>query len=339
MYRLQYRNFGAYPTLVVNHTVDVDGIDHAGLRWYELRNSGNGWSVRQQGTYAPDENQRWMGSAAMDGNGDIALGYSASSGSVYPSIRYTGRVPSDPLGSLEAETVVKAGSGSQLQNLSRWGDYSAMSVDPVDDCTFWYTQEYTGGGSWNWYTRIGSFMMPTCAAPNTGTLSGTVTDAVYDNPIAGAMVQAGAYSTTTAADGTYSMRLAVGTYDVTASKFGYAPATVTGVVINDQQTTVQDFSLDPVGSAWVDGYVTDAGHGWPLYATITITGTADEIAPVLDLRGAHRPHQDQPGLDLEMLVREDLDAHAVEEPRRVRRDVHPDAGGHGLQEVGGSRGA
>ena len=101
----------------------------------------------------------------MDQNGDIALGYSASNSSVYPSIRYTGRTPGDPLNTMETETIVKAGSGSQLQNLSRWGDYSAMTVDPVDDCTFWYTTEYLKtNGSFNWSTRIGSFKLPGCPA-------------------------------------------------------------------------------------------------------------------------------------------------------------------------------
>ena len=104
-----------------------------------------------------------MGSIAMDKVGDIALGYSASSNSIYPSIRYTGRVPTDPLGTLQAETSILIGGGSQLRNLSRWGDYSAMTVDPVDDCTFWYTNEYLkASGTFNWSTRIASFKFPGC---------------------------------------------------------------------------------------------------------------------------------------------------------------------------------
>src|SRR5664279_1834825 len=109
-----------------------------------------------------------MGSIAMDKAGDIALGYSASSASVYPSIRYTGRIPTDPLGKMEAESIVQAGSGSQLQNLSRWGDYSAMTVDPVDDCTFWYTNEYLKmSGDFNWSTWITSFKFPGCSTSAT----------------------------------------------------------------------------------------------------------------------------------------------------------------------------
>lgn len=170
MYRLQYRYFGSYQTLVTNHTVDV-GSDHAGIRWYELRAAGSGWGIRQQGTYAPDSENRWMGSIAMDGDGNIALGYSVSSAAVSPSIRYTGRLASDPLGQMtQGEGTLVAGSGYQWHSSGRWGDYSAMSVDPVDDCTFWYTQEYytQAGSTFNpapWQTRVGSFKMGSCGAP------------------------------------------------------------------------------------------------------------------------------------------------------------------------------
>jgi hypothetical protein len=167
MYRLAYRNLGDHEALVVNHSVAVGkgGKASVGVRWYELRATppGGAFSVYQQGTYAPDSTSRWMGSIAMDKLGDIALGYSASSSSVFPSIRLTGRVPTDPLGSLSAETVLKAGGGSQTGTLHRWGDYSAMSVDPVDDCTMFYTNEYLkASGSFNWSTWISSFKFPTC---------------------------------------------------------------------------------------------------------------------------------------------------------------------------------
>jgi hypothetical protein len=166
MYRLAYRNFGANESLVVNQTVKVSGNKHSqvvGIRWYELRSPGGSPTVFQQGTFSPDSTNRWMGSIAMDKVGDIAVGYSASSSSVFPSIRYTGRVPTDPLGTMQAENVIQAGGGSQLANLSRWGDYSAMTVDPVDDCTFWYTTEYLKtSGTFNWSTRIASFKFPGC---------------------------------------------------------------------------------------------------------------------------------------------------------------------------------
>ena len=104
-----------------------------------------------------------MGSAAMDKVGNIAVGYSASSGVVYPSLRYTGRTPTDPLGAMQSENIILAGKGSQLSNLSRWGDYSALSIDPVDDCTFYYTNEYLkANGTFNWSTQIASFKLPGC---------------------------------------------------------------------------------------------------------------------------------------------------------------------------------
>ena len=163
MYRLAYRNFGAFSTMVVNHTVDVGG-GQAGVRWYEIRNPGPNATVYQQGTYAPDSNSRWMGSAAMDRVGDIAVGYSAGSANLYASVRYAGRLASDPLGTLsQGEATLYAGTGSQVNSYSRWGDYSMMAVDPSDDCTFWYTQEYyQTTGSFNWKTRIGSFKFASC---------------------------------------------------------------------------------------------------------------------------------------------------------------------------------
>lgn len=158
MYRLQYRNFGTHQSMVTNHTVNV-GSSRAGVRWYELRNTGGGWSIYQQGTYAPaDGDHRWMGSIAMNGNGDIGLGYSVSGSSTYPSIRVAGQTAGAPegLGVLDiSETSIYEGSSSQT-GVDRWGDYSMMSVDPSDDATFWYTTEYSGGG-WNWETRIASF--------------------------------------------------------------------------------------------------------------------------------------------------------------------------------------
>jgi hypothetical protein len=161
MYRLAYRNLGSHESLVTNHSVAITG--GGGVRWYEIQNPSGTPALAQQGTFAPDASYRWMGSIAMDQSGDMALGYSVSSSSTRPSVRYTGRVPGDPAGTMEAEVNVVTGGGSQTGSLSRWGDYSAMTVDPVDDCTFWYTQEYMKTtGSFNWATRIANFKFPTC---------------------------------------------------------------------------------------------------------------------------------------------------------------------------------
>jgi hypothetical protein len=166
MYRLQYGNLGTHEALVVNHTVDVSGNDRAGVRWYEVRNPGSSTAtVHQQGTFAPgDGAHRWMGSAAMDTAGNIALGYNTSSGTVSPSIRYTARCASDPLGQMtQGEGDLIGGSGSQTSSSSRWGDYSMLGVDPVDGLTFWFTGEYyMTTGTAPWRTRVGSFKLDTC---------------------------------------------------------------------------------------------------------------------------------------------------------------------------------
>ena len=164
MYRLAYRNFGTHESLVVNHSV-VAGSG-GGVRWYEIQNPSGTPTVAQQSTFAPDSNYRWMGSVAMDQAGDLAVGYSVSSSSVSPSIRFAGRVPTDPASTLESEVNIVSGTGSQSGNsLSRWGDYSAMQIDPVDDCTFWFTEEYMKTtGSFNWNTRIANFKFPGCGS-------------------------------------------------------------------------------------------------------------------------------------------------------------------------------
>jgi hypothetical protein len=158
MYRLAYRQFpDGVESLVFNHSIST------GVRWYEVRTPNSAPTVFQQGTFGPDSATRWMGSIAMDQSSDIALGYSVSSSSVYPSIYFTGRVAADTPGSMEGEQLIVNGSGSQTEGVSRWGDYSAMTVDPVDDCTFWYTQEYIqSNGSFNWNTRISNLMFPNC---------------------------------------------------------------------------------------------------------------------------------------------------------------------------------
>lgn len=168
MHRLAYRNFAnanpPYESLVVTHSVVAvsGGTRTLGVRWYELRNPAGTPVVFQQGTYAPDATYRFMGSIAQDGFGDMALGYSVSSSTMYPSIRLTGRVPTDPRNMMETEVTLFSGSGSQTGG-GRWGDYSSVSVDPTDDCTMWYTNEYMAGtANVNWATRLVSFKFPSC---------------------------------------------------------------------------------------------------------------------------------------------------------------------------------
>jgi len=178
MFRLAYRNFGDHESMVVTHAVKAGSS--SGIRWYELRIAGQTPSIFQQGTYAPDAGFRWLGSAAQDRAGNMALGFSLSSTTIAPSIHYTGRLVGDALGTLgQGEAAIIAGGGSQTDNSgggrNRWGDYSSMSVDPADDCTFWYTTEYlkANGGFSTWSTRVASFKFPGCApgANNSFTLT------------------------------------------------------------------------------------------------------------------------------------------------------------------------
>jgi hypothetical protein len=227
MYRLAYRNFGDHEALVLNNTVDVGDLApdvHAGVRWWELRRTGGPWSIFQEGDYAPDADHRWIGSIAMDQVGDIGLGYNVSSTSTYPSIGYAGRSPGDPAGTLSDESILQAGGGSQTGYIF-WSDYSQLTLDPTDDCTFWYVNSYqpsTAAGQ-NWNTRIGAFRSDTCPKATTeltytgmttqdyndeATLSATLTNTFNGLPVAGADLEfaigAQTCSATTDSDGNAS---------------------------------------------------------------------------------------------------------------------------------------
>ncbi len=163
MFRLAYRNFDDHESLVVNHTV-AGGV-LGGDRWYEIRNPGGTPSVFQQGTIVDPYVDYWLGSVAMDKVGDLALGFSASGKRLAPSIYVAGRGAQDPAGILSGPLVLAGGVGVQVHSFKRWGDYSSMTVDPTDDCTFWYTNEYYPvTGSFAWSTRIGSFKFDSCTA-------------------------------------------------------------------------------------------------------------------------------------------------------------------------------
>jgi hypothetical protein len=173
MHRLQYRSFGAYETLTGNFVVDADGepdplpdpdSERGGVRWYQLRRQGGGpWTLFDEGTHSPDPTPRWMASVALDGSGNLAVGYTAASRTVFPGIRYTGRLAADPPGTLRAEVPLV--DGTTNNGSTRWGDYAAMSVDPVDDCTFWFTTLYSPAPQWR--TRIGAFAFDECVRVNT----------------------------------------------------------------------------------------------------------------------------------------------------------------------------
>lgn len=175
MNRLQYYQRDGYETLMGNFVTDVTGSDQAGIRWFELRRSSPAvpWTLHQEGTWAPDDENRWIGASAMDDSGNIALAYNITSTSTFPSIRYTGREAGDPLGVMtQPESSIHEGSAVASNN--RYGDYAAMGLDPSDDCTFWYTgMDHTSS---NWRTQIASFRFTTCGcllAPSTLALDAT----------------------------------------------------------------------------------------------------------------------------------------------------------------------
>jgi subtilisin-like proprotein convertase family protein len=263
MHRLQYRNFGTHESLIVNHTVNVTPVPgtvtaanhQAGVRYYELRRSGGAYSVNEQSTFAPDTHNRWMGSAAMDHQGNLAVGYSISSTTVHPGIRYAGRLSSDPANQLtQGEATLQAGSFVQQTTgvFARWGDYSSMNVDPTDDCTFWYTQEYYQANnpatSAEWQTRIGNFKVnPMCVAPAQGTLVVNVTNCATGLPVSGATISVdGNLYGASNAGGSFSAQLTPGTYSVTAAAFNYEPNTENGVIITNGGTNIVDLCLTPV---------------------------------------------------------------------------------------------
>jgi hypothetical protein len=167
MHRLAYRNFGTHEALVANHSIKAIGTGNAAsmVRWYEIRSPGSSPFVFQRGAVGGGTSgvARWMGSIAMDKTGDIALGYSKSGRKVNPSIEYVGRIPTDVKGKMESPKLIVAGAGVQTASDHRWGDYSSMAIDPSDDCTFWYAQEYyKTTGAFNWVTRLASFKFPGC---------------------------------------------------------------------------------------------------------------------------------------------------------------------------------
>jgi len=284
MYRLAYRNFGGSPvqeSLVGNVTVNGGNSkpSHGAIRWYEFRNAGNSTTtptVFQASTYDPDSTYRWMGSIAMDKDHNMALGYSKSSLSVIPSIFITGRLAGDAPNTLGTEAQVQAGAGVQLllpgatSPGNRWGDYSAMTVDPIDQCTFYYTNEYlkTNGG-FNWSTRIASYRFPSCtSAPAWGTLTGTIKTAPSqgNTPLSGVIVTlSNGYAGATNTNGVYSFLVPPGTYTATATDAdrncaSASPANPT-VTITSGGTTTRSFTMTGTSNLELNRFAINGNNG------------------------------------------------------------------------------
>jgi Carboxypeptidase regulatory-like domain len=283
MYRLQYFNRSGVESLVMNWTVNVSGVNptnastyQAGVRYEELRRNtpGGSFSVYDQATFAPGAgngatgDNRWMGSAAIDNRGNLAVGYSISSTTRIPSIFYAGR-DFNVTGGLEVETPMFNGTGVQQATLSRWGDYSSMSLDPADDCSFWYAGEYySTNGVFNWKTRIGKFKFAGCTPPPQGTLTGVITACDTGAPLQSAEVSVSSgpsngFSTTTDATGTYSIKLAPGNYTVDVSAVGRscAPAGPLAATIADGGTTTLNACLSGAAKFIFQSAAVSGGNG------------------------------------------------------------------------------
>jgi hypothetical protein len=271
MFRLAYRHFAdGHESIVATHSVSTP----AAVRWYEVQSPGNNPVVFQQGTFAPDSNYRWMGSIAMDQVGDIAVGYSVSSASMFPAIRYTGRLQSDPLGTMEAETSIIEGTGAQVGS-NRWGDYTAMTIDPEDDCTFWYTNEYiVSNGDLNWHTRIASFSFPSCTGNLPVTLAPT--------GLSFAMQPVGTTSAPQNVTLTNQQSVALNITSVVASgDYAESDNCVSSSPIAAHGTCNISVTFKPITSGTRIGQVTvsdDAGQGSQV---VSMTGSA--AAPMLSL--------------------------------------------------------
>ncbi len=270
MYRLAYRVFGDHTAMVVNHSVAVGSS--VGVRWYELRqpSTGGAFSLFQQGTFAPDAAFRWMGSAAMDGAGNIAIGYSKSSSSIYPSIAFAGRTPSMAAGTMGTETVLQAGKGAQT-TYSRWGDYTALRIDPDDDTTFWYTNEYYSRNSlffnFNWSTVVASFTISASGGGGTPdfTLSTAPTALTVKRGSNGSTIV-----TVTAVNGSSSVNLSVSGLPKGASaSFATNPVTATtgGATSKLTISANRNASTGTFGLT-ISGNNGSATHSMPLMLTI-----------------------------------------------------------------------
>jgi hypothetical protein len=290
MVQNQYTNINGAESLWLTHTVANPGNTAlTAPRWYQLKVTGGTVVTSapvQQSTWAPDATTaRWMPSLAVDKMGNMAIGYSASSSTLFPAIRYAGRLTSDPPSTLgQSETSLIEGTASQCCDFSdgstniRWGDYSAMTIDP-DGCTFWYTNEFYQSPqpaaliSDNWQTRIGSFKYATCGTTSTGTLQGNVTDSVTHGAISGATITVGALSTSTDANGAYTLsNLAPGNDTASASATGYTTGSA-AVTILAGVTTTQNYSLVPAGpgSTSLGVAAASGSYGGPTNLSATLT--------------------------------------------------------------------
>ena len=259
MYRVAYQNFGDTESLVVNQTVRVSPLGQtyrAGVRVYELKRSvgggSNEYAVSEQATIGDLTTSRFMAAVAQDHEGSIAVGYTTSNEKKEPSIVYTGKRANEQTGTFRNEAELVAGTGVQKAFGFRWGDYSGMSVDPFDGCSFWITNEYYTLQSQNesdfgWLTRVGKFKFNECVDNNPSRIIGSVVNSTNNQPIAGAIVDANElYSRQTAEDGTFQdLYVVSGTYNLTASAKGFRSKTINQIITKGDVENVV-FDLEPI---------------------------------------------------------------------------------------------
>ncbi len=290
MNRIHYRNFGTHESIVCCHVTDVDGTDRAGIRWYELRRTGGtggSWAIYQEGTYSPDTDNRWMPSIGISATGQIGLAYNVSSGTTYPSLRYTGRKECDPLGTMtEPETVIVAGSAANASN--RYGDYNAMGLDPSDGETFWFTGMYNPASQWS--TRVAAFSIASCTPmvqfgadtysvdePDANVSNGCLDYYVLDVPISiGADPSQPADVTVSVSGGTATQGV---DFDINNTSFTFDGSTLSGTVqiwvyndnyVEGAETITLDYTLNANGGDATNGVINQ---------TVTVTINDDDLAP------------------------------------------------------------
>jgi hypothetical protein len=300
MMQNQYSNIGGVESLWTSHTVRrANTTGFAAPRWYQVNVTGGtvAANIPQAATWDPDGANvihRFMPSVAVDRAGNMALGYSTSSSTTKPAIKYAGRLAADPVNTLgQTEQLLIQGAGTQTGSCggtcSRWGDYSAMSLDP-DGCTFWYSNMYYATDGLNHQTRIGSFRFPGCTQVGAGgTVAGTVTVNPGGAPISGAIIALGNRTTTTDGSGFYQfLNIPAGTYpSITASAPGYNSSTATNIVVTDGATTTQNFSLSlaPVVACLTDTTQADFQTGVSTNVDLA-TSPGDVILANISAEGA-----------------------------------------------------
>jgi PKD repeat protein len=287
MYPANYRNFGTHESVYLNHVAESNS--KRVTRWYEIRINGGTSSIYQQGTYDPDSLHRWMGSIAGDKNGNIALAYSVSASTMKPSIRYSGRLSTDPLGQLsQGEASLIEGTGHQT-TYTRWGDYSHLTIDPSDDETFWYTTEYYVSSGTNWQTRIGSFKLASATSPPVANFTASATtitagqsvnftDTSTNSPTSWSWTFAGGTPSASTAQNPSVTYNTAGTYTVSL--------TATNSAGSDTNTKTNYITVNAVGSGFCDDFNDGNANGWT-----AATGTWTVVSNQLDGSSSGGPHR------------------------------------------------